>query len=180
MKSFLIAASSIILSSSVFAQAKKIGAEEKYQSEITVIAQNNRVKAAFAEIERLNPQTTEELILLTEIPAPPFMEEKRGLKYKQMLSEAGGVQVWIDSIGNVLALRKGTVGGRIVAIDGHLDTVFPEDTDVMVRQKGDTLFAPGIGDNTRGLMVVLTVLRAMEKAQIQTTDDVLFVATVGE
>lgn len=180
MKSFLIAASFIILSSSVFAQAKKIGAEEKYQSEITVIAQNNRVKVAFAEIERLNPQTTEELILLTEIPAPPFMEEKRGLKYKQMLSEAGGVQVWIDSIGNVLALRKGTVGGRIVAIDGHLDTVFPEDTDVTVRQKGDTLFAPGIGDNTRGLMVVLTVLRAMEKAQIQTTDDVLFVATVGE
>lgn len=180
MKSFLITASLLVLSSSVFAQAKKTGAEEKYRSEIAAIAQNNAVKAAFAEIDRLNPQTTEELILLTEIPAPPFMEGKRGLKYKQMLEDAGGVNVWIDSIGNVLALRKGTVGGRIVAIDGHLDTVFPEGTDVTVKQKGDTLFAPGIGDNTRGLMVVLTVLRAMEKAQIQTKDDILFVATVGE
>jgi acetylornithine deacetylase/succinyl-diaminopimelate desuccinylase-like protein len=61
-----------------------------------------------------------------------------------------------------------------------LDTVFPAGTDVTVRMKGDTLYAPGIGDNTRGLMVVLTVLRAMEKAKIQTKDHVLFVATVGE
>ncbi|RIW14119.1 M20/M25/M40 family metallo-hydrolase [Algoriphagus lacus] len=180
MKYFLFTASFLTLSISVFAQAKKPGAQEKYLTEVAAIAKNNAVKAAFAEIDRLNPQTTEELIQLTEIPAPPFMEGTRGLKYKQMLEEAGGVKVWMDSIGNVLALRKGTVGGRIVAIDGHLDTVFPEGTDVRVKQKGDTLFAPGIGDNTRGLMVVLTVLRAMEKAQIQTKDDVLFVATVGE
>ncbi|MCU0402669.1 MAG: M20/M25/M40 family metallo-hydrolase [Algoriphagus sp.] len=65
-------------------------------------------------------------------------------------------------------------------MDGHLDTVFPEETDVRVKRRGDTLFAPGIGDNTRGLMVVLTVLRAMEKAKIQTKDNILFVATVGE
>jgi tripeptide aminopeptidase len=165
---------------SIYAQAKKESAEEKYRIEVSKILGNSDVKAAFAEIDRLNPQTIRELITLTEIPAPPFMESVRGIKYKQMLEDVGGVKVWIDSIGNVLALRKGKVGNRLVAIDGHLDTVFPEGTDVTVKQRGDTLFAPGIGDNTRGLMVVLTVLRAMEKAQIQTNDDILFVATVGE
>ena len=180
MKFLLITASFFALSISTFAQVKNPVAGEKYLSETKQLSENNSIKAAFAEIDRLNPQTIQELILLNEIPAPPFKETARGLKYKQMLEEAGGVKVWIDSIGNVLALRKGTVGGRTIAIDGHLDTVFPEGTDVKVTMKGDTLFAPGIGDNTRGLMVVLTVLRAMEKAQIQTKDNILFVATVGE
>jgi acetylornithine deacetylase/succinyl-diaminopimelate desuccinylase-like protein len=67
-----------------------------------------------------------------------------------------------------------------VALGGHLDTVFPEGTDVTVRIRGDTLYAPGVGDDTRGLVVVLTVLRALEEAQVETRDDLLFVGTVGE
>lgn len=163
-----------------FSQAKKTEATSPYLSEINLLTGKPSVQAAFAEIERLNPQGLEELILLTEIPAPPFMESSRGKKYQQLLEEAGGVNVWMDSIGNVLALRKGTVGERTVALDAHLDTVFPEGTDVKVKTKGDTLFAPGIGDNTRGLVVILTVLRALEKANIQTKDNLLFVGTVGE
>jgi acetylornithine deacetylase/succinyl-diaminopimelate desuccinylase-like protein len=46
--------------------------------------------------------------------------------------------------------------------------------------KGDTMYAPGIGDVTRGLVMVLTALRAMNKANIKTTSDVLLVGTVGE
>lgn len=180
MKHLLFAAFLLCFSFSAFAQNTAATAEEKYRKEMAEISQDSGVKAAFAEIDRLNPQTLRELILLNEIPAPPFQEGDRGLKYGQLLEEAGGVTVWIDSVGNVLALRKGTVGERTVALDGHLDTVFPAGTDVTVRMKGDTLYAPGIGDNTRGLMVVLTVLRAMEKANIQTKDHVLFVATVGE
>ena len=56
--------------------------------------------------------------------------------------------VWIDKEGNVLGLFKGRKGERTVALDAHLDTVFPEGTDVKVRVKNDTLFAPGIGDDT--------------------------------
>ena len=178
MRSILFAACFLTCIISAFAQEKK--ADEKYVKEAGKLAQNKSISAAFAEIDRLNQKTIQDLIMLNEIPAPPFKETQRGLKYKQMLEETGGVKVWIDSIGNVLALRKGTVGNRVVAIDGHLDTGFPEGTDVKVKMRGDTLFAPGIGDNTRGLLVVLTVLRAMEKAAIKTDDDVLFVATVGE
>ena len=67
-----------------------------------------------------------------------------------------------------------------MAIGGHLDTVFPEGTDVTVRMRGDTLYAPGVGDDTRGLVVVLTILRAMEEANVETSNDVLFIGTVGE
>jgi tripeptide aminopeptidase len=86
----------------------------------------------------------------------------------------------MDIAGNVIALRRGKSGKKTVVVEGHLDTVFPEGTDVTVKQKGDTLFAPGIGDDTRGLNIVLTLLKAMNLAKIKTDSDILFIGTTGE
>ncbi len=138
------------------------------------------IARAFDRIEALEPRTMEDLITLTEVPAPPFLEAQRAAVFAEWLREAGADSVWIDDEGNVLALRRGRVGERTIGFGGHLDTVFPEGTDVTVRQRGDTLFAPGIGDDTRGLLVVLTVLRAMETAGVETDDHLLFVGVVGE
>jgi tripeptide aminopeptidase len=180
MKSNLLLFFLLFLSATGHSQTKTASKYPKHNQEIKQLIDHKSIKSAFEEIELLNPQTIEELILLNEIPAPPFGEEKRGNKYRELVEAVGGVKVWRDSIGNILAFRKGSEGKRTIALDGHLDTVFPEGTDVRVKRKGDTLYAPGIGDNTRGLMVVLTVLRAMEKAKIRTKDNLLFVATVGE
>lgn len=155
-------------------------AEPRYGEQIRAIAANAAVQEAFRRIEAMDAWSLERLLELTQIPAPPFGEKARGERYAQMLREAGADSVWTDEVGNVIALRKGRRGQRTVALGGHLDTVFPEGTDVRVRQVGDTLFAPGIGDDTRGLVVVLTALRAMEEAGVETDDDVLFVGSVGE
>ena len=97
-----------------------------------------------------------------------------------MLQENGVDSIWVDAAGNVVALRRGTSGKKTVVIEAHLDTVFPEETDVTVKHKGDTLYAPGIGDDTRGLAVLLTLLKAMNKANIKTDANVLFIGTTGE
>ncbi|MCA9737901.1 MAG: M20/M25/M40 family metallo-hydrolase [Gemmatimonadota bacterium] len=144
------------------------------------LAREPVVQRAFAAIEAMEERTSAEHIELTQVPAPPFMEEERAKFYAEWLRAAGADSVWIDEEGNVIALRRGTTGGRTIALGGHLDTVFPEGTDVTVRQRGDTLFAPGIGDDTRGLMVVLTALRAMEEVGLETQADVWFVGVVGE
>ncbi len=148
--------------------------------EIERLAGHPAVSRAFDIIEALEPRTSNDHVTLTEIPAPPFMEEERALVYMSWLEAAGADSVYMDEEGNVVAIRDGRSGGRIVALGGHLDTVFPDGTDVTVRQRGDTLYAPGIGDDTRGLMVVLTVLRAMEEAGIETEADLRFVGVVGE
>ena len=150
------------------------------EGEVRALFEHPAVRSAFAEIESLEPKSMEDLITLTQVPAPPFMEEERARVYADWLREAGADSVWIDEEGNAIGLRRGRVGARTVALGGHLDTVFPEGTDVTVRQRGDTLFAPGVGDDTRGLIVVLTVLRAMEAAGIETDDDIWFVGVVGE
>jgi tripeptide aminopeptidase len=154
--------------------------QPKFQKEIDKLVKKKSVQQAFAIIDELEPVTHKDLVELTEIPAPPFMEDKRAERFKQMLEEAGADKVWIDEVGNVLALRKGKNSTKTIALDAHLDTVFPEGTDVTVQMVGDTLYAPGVGDDTRGLVMVLTVLRAMNKANIKTTSDVLLVGTVGE
>ncbi len=147
---------------------------------VTNLADRALVQRAFQAIEDMDRQTLADHIMLTEIPAPPFMEDARAARYAALLREAGADSVWIDEVGNVIALRRGRAGNRTVALDGHLDTVFPEGTDVTVRRRGDTLYAPGIGDDTRGLALVLAVLRAMEAAKIETEANVLFIGTVGE
>ncbi len=150
------------------------------RSGVQALAEHPIMQEAFARVEALDASGVDDLITLTQVPAPPFMEEARAAVYADWLRDAGADSVWIDEIGNVIGLRKGRVGERTIAFGGHLDTVFPEGTDVTVQQRGDTLFAPGIGDDTRGLIVVLTVLRAMEQANVETDDDLWFVGVVGE
>ena len=122
-----------------------------------------------------------ELVTLTEIPAPPFKEDARGAAYLAMLKEAGLADVERDPEGNVMGVWKGTrSGGSMLAVLSHLDTVFPEGTDVKVKRTGTRLAAPGIGDDTRALAMMLTAIRAMTAAKLQTRDDILFVGNVGE
>ncbi|MFV1884459.1 MAG: M20/M25/M40 family metallo-hydrolase [Balneola sp.] len=175
----LLIASAVLLLTAPKATAQEV-AEEKFQIEINTLASQKAVLNAFRIIDDLEPETIADLIHLTEIPAPPFKEEVRAEEFKRMLEKAGADRAWIDKEGNVIALRKGTEGKRTVAVDAHLDTVFPEGTDVTVKQRGDTLFAPGIGDDTRGLSMVLALLKTMEQAGLETKSDILFIGTVGE
>ncbi len=137
------------------------------------------VRAALDILRRDNAWTLEQQISLCEIPAPPFKEAVRGAEYARRL-EALGYRAVTDRIGNVIATRPGTGGGRRLVLAAHLDTVFPEGTDVTVSRDGGRLKGPGIGDDCRGLAVVLSVARAMALAKVATAGDVVFVANVGE
>ena len=96
-----------------------------------------------------------------------------------MLREAGLSEIEVDEEGNVLGVRKGR-GRGLLAVVAHLDTVFPEGTDVKVKRDGTKLLAPGVGDNSRGLAVVLAAIRALNAGDIGTDADLLFVGSVGE
>jgi tripeptide aminopeptidase len=147
---------------------------------MAALAGHPAVREAFRIIEAQDARAQEELIYLTEIPAPPFQEAERAMAYAEMLKGAGADSVVMDDVGNVLAFRRGRVGARTVVLGAHLDTVFPEGTDVTVKIRGDTLFAPGVGDDTRGLIVVLAVLRALVESDVTTDANLIFLGSVGE
>jgi acetylornithine deacetylase/succinyl-diaminopimelate desuccinylase-like protein len=139
-----------------------------------------KFKAALAVLDRDHDRLVADIITLTEIPSPPFKEDRRGAAYLEMFRGAGLTNVERDPAGNVLGLRRGAGGGPLIAIAAHLDTVFPEGTDVRVKREGTRLSAPGIGDDTRSLAVLLAIIRAMDAAGIRTSSDILFVGDVGE
>jgi tripeptide aminopeptidase len=183
MRRYAVLAAALVTGTWSAAEAQQVRCDDRtsaWCSEVARIAQRPDVVRALRHIEQQKPAARRELITLTEIPAPPFAEERRAAAYAQMLREAGADSVYLDEIGNVIALRRGTSRDRTVVLSGHLDTVFPEGTDVTVRERGDTLFAPGIGDDTQGLIVVLHALRGMVAADVRTDADVLFIGTVGE
>ncbi len=150
------------------------------EATIATILADPRFRAAVATLEREHDRTVEDIVTLTEIPAPPFGEEARAAAYLKMLREHGLEQCERDAIGNVMGLRRGTGNGPLVVVAAHLDTVFPAGTDVRVRREGTKLFAPGVGDDTRSLAVNLAFIRALDAAGIRTRADLLFVGDVGE
>ena len=141
---------------------------------------NAAVKAAVDTIRAAEPQTIEDQIRICEVEAPPFKEAKRAEMYARMFREAGLQNVRIDKEGNVLGDRPGLQPRPRLAFTAHLDTVFPEGTDVRVKRDGAVLRGPGIGDDCRGLAVLLAVVRAMNQAKVQTPGSITFVGTVGE
>jgi len=118
---------------------------------------------------------------ITEIPAPPYKEKVRAEYFLKRIQELGFKDASIDAEGNVIALRRGTGGGRPkLVVSAHLDTVFPEGTDVTVKEKDGVILAPGIGDDSRGLAALLSLIKSINTNDIATVGDVMFVGTVGE
>lgn len=160
------------------------------------LLQDAAIKSALDAIRAAEPQTIEDQIRICEVEAPPFKEAKRAQLYAQMFRDAGLRNVRIDKEGNVIGERPGTEprlaapkpannpiaggGGPNVVFAAHLDTVFPEGTRVTVKREGSVLHGPGIGDDCRGLAVLVAMARVMNKANIQTPGTITFVGDVGE
>jgi acetylornithine deacetylase/succinyl-diaminopimelate desuccinylase-like protein len=150
------------------------------------VAQDNAVvndpaiRRALAAIESWNAWTLDNQVSICEVAAPPFKEAARGAEFRRRMIALGYAGTRIDALGNVIAERPGRGGGPTVMIAGHLDTVFPEGTDVKVRRTGTRLDGAGIGDDCRGLAVILAIARALNEARVETRGTVILVANVGE
>ncbi len=138
------------------------------------------VKQAMEIVDTNREWSIEHLIALTEIPAPPFEEDERADAFMERFQELGLENVQKDEEGNVYGERPGTGEGPTVVLAAHLDTVFPRGTDVTVKREGMQLSAPGVYDDTVGLVAVLTVVKALQEASVATNGTIIFMGTVGE
>jgi acetylornithine deacetylase/succinyl-diaminopimelate desuccinylase-like protein len=138
------------------------------------------VQQAMQTIKATEPHYVDEQIRICQIAAPPFHEDTRATELAHLFKAAGLQNVRIDKAGNVLGDRPGAAPHPHLVLAAHLDTVFPEGTDVHVTRTGNLLKGPGIGDDCRGLAALLSVIHAMNEAKLKTTGSLTFVADVGE
>lgn len=144
------------------------------------VAGNAQVGQALEYIRQDDARTLAEQKELVGVAAPPFKEKVRAENYVKRMAAIGYKDARIDKEGNVIAVRRGTGNGPVLVVSAHLDTVFPEGTDLTIKEKNGRLYAPGIGDDTRGLAELLSMMRALNEAGVKTVGDIWFVGTVGE
>jgi acetylornithine deacetylase/succinyl-diaminopimelate desuccinylase-like protein len=147
---------------------------------VTALMADTRVRAALDTARQTEPQTIADQVRFCEVPAPPFKEGARAELLRRAFEQAGLQNVRLDGVGNVIADRGGQSPRPRVVIAAHLDTVFPEGTSVKVTRQGSVLKGPGIGDNCRGLAVLVAIARTLNQAAVRTPGTVTFVADVGE
>lgn len=149
------------------------------------IVQDPRIEAAFASIEARKEQLIQEWMDVTAIPAPSGKEQDRARYLCGELQKIGLKDIRIDAAGNVSAVRKGdqppsSSPPPVVVFSAHMDTVVPPTANIAVRRDGKYLRGPGIGDDSGNLVALLELFRVLDRSQIRTKADLIFLATAQE
>lgn len=152
-----------------------------HTAQIAGLATHPGVRNALDWVARSEDVLADEVVRVTEIPAPTFHEEHRAVYVAERLQAHGLADVAIAADGNVYGrLGAATSSRAALAVYAHLDTVFGRDVSVTVSRRDGRLYAPGVGDNAAGLAGLICALQAMHAAGTATERAVWIVGTVGE
>lgn len=126
-------------------------------------------------------ETLELLKTLAKIPAPSNHEEKRADFCKQWLEKQGAQGVYIDDALNVVYPINVTADNNIAVFMAHTDVVFPDTEELPVVIEDGLIKAPGIGDDTANLVVLLMVTKYIIENNIKPKNGgILIVCNSGE
>ncbi|MBQ8408922.1 MAG: M20/M25/M40 family metallo-hydrolase [Clostridia bacterium] len=117
---------------------------------------------------------------LVAIPAPSHHEEKRAEFCKKWLEEQGAEGVYIDEAKNCIYPINCEGRDDIVVFMAHTDTVFPDLEGFEVKSDGKNFYAPGVGDDTMSLAIMMMVTKYIVINKIQPKCGVLIVANSCE
>src|SRR5262245_4783710 len=151
-----------------------------YNQEVKELQNVPQVKAAKSYIDDNHDSILKEWIAITEINAPSKMEQERAKYIESLLRSYHLQDIRYDSVGNLIAVRKGTGGGPVTVFDAHMDTVFQPGLKIKATVRDGRVYAPGIGDDTRNIEALLATIRALDAAQIKTKGDLVFLFTTDE
>ena len=125
-------------------------------------------------------EAVELLHTLGSIPAPSHHEEKRAEFIKNWLTEQGCEGVYIDEALNVIYPVNVTADNKVAVLMAHTDIVFPDTDPLEVREEDGCFYAPGIGDDTANLVMLLMVAKYIAENKPETDIGVIIVANSCE
>ncbi|MEI9813569.1 MAG: M20/M25/M40 family metallo-hydrolase [Acidobacteriota bacterium] len=151
------------------------------------LARTPVLRAAMEWFRKERAWINDQHLKLIRVPAPTFLEEKRGLYMLERFRELGW-DAWVDRAGNVAAARPGhrlSSGDSYVAVTAHLDTVLAPrvSEDISVSTQDGRFLGPGVCDNGAGLAALLAlaaVWRDFPELFADAPLAPLLVANVGE
>src|SRR6201993_3757221 len=161
-----------------FRSAIQAGRDE-LQREVARLAAAPEVRSAFNWFRANEPQLLQWQMEMARIAAPPFGESARGAWLAERFREVGLDDVRIDDVGNVFGTHPG-FGSRYVSLSAHIDTVFPANTPLNIRNQGSRIYGPGVSDNGAGVAALLGIARLLRSVRIRHALPFVFIGNVGE
>jgi tripeptide aminopeptidase len=119
-------------------------------------------------------------VAVQQIPAPTNNERRRAEFLKSRFLAENLEDVEMDEVFNVYARLPGKGDKPPLVVSAHIDTVFPEDTDLTSRLNGEIAAGPGIGDNSLGAAGLFGLVWLLKKQERSLPGDLWLVANVGE
>jgi acetylornithine deacetylase/succinyl-diaminopimelate desuccinylase-like protein len=186
---------------SVLAGLSPAGAQDIAYPDVTAevavarrVLETARVQRALAYIDRADEETIQEWLSLCNAYAPsapqtnindfgPSSNETPRSRLIYKLFRIYGLEnVHIDEARNVIGIRRGSGGGPTVVLNAHHDNValWPAGQPVEAFVADGRIWCPAAGDDLMGVVQLLTVLRALNAADIRTRGDIWFVTFTGE
>lgn len=149
------------------------------QQEVARLAASPEVRSAYNWFRTQVPQFLQWQMEMARISAPPFGESARAAWLLERFREAGLDDTRIDDVGNVFGTHPG-FGRRFVALSAHIDTVFPANTPLNIRQQGSRIYGPGVSDNGAGVVAMLAIASLLRAVRIRHAMPFVFIGNVGE
>ncbi len=132
-------------------------------------------------MNNLSTRVIDLAIQIQQIPAPTFAEGPRAEFVRQLFLKEGLKDVSMDPLGNVYARLAGKQKIALpLIVSAHLDTVFPANINLQVKQDAGRIVAPGIGDNSLGVAALFGTLWSLRERKMELKHDVWLVANAGE
>lgn len=131
------------------------------------------------ELEAYREMLLANAVMISEIPAPTFAEQKRIHFFQQRLVEEGLHSISIDELGNGVGILPGRVGKQTVLVTAHADTPFSITHNHSCTLKRDRIYGPGIADNSLGLAVLATLPIILSGLDIHLENDLLLLASTA-
>src|SRR5580704_7733518 len=158
--------------------------QQDVQQEVARLAAAPEVRSAFNWFRLQEPQLAHWQMEMARIAAPPFGESARAAWLAERFREVGLDDVRIDDVGNVFGAHPGFMGygfgQRYVALSAHIDTVFPANTPLNIRQQGSRLYGPGVSDNGAGVTAMLGIAALLRAVRVRHALPFVFIGNVGE
>jgi tripeptide aminopeptidase len=108
----------------------------------------------------------------------------RAVWLAERFRQVGLDDVRTDDVGNVFGKHPGFAeagfGQRYVALSAHIDTVFPANTPLNIRQQGSRLYGPGVSDNGAGVTAMLAIAALLRTVRLRHALPFVFIGNVGE
>ncbi|MCD8481337.1 MAG: M20/M25/M40 family metallo-hydrolase [Verrucomicrobia bacterium] len=116
-------------------------------------------------------------IMLGEIPAPLFGEDKATAFIRDRFMESALEHISLDEVGNVSAVLPGSGGGGTILVAAHVDKVWDGSIDHSVTVSPELLKGPGIADNSIGVAAMVSLPEILRHLGIQLKSDLILLGT---